>query len=378
MMQWRVTSGSRGIAQMMFGTGDKADFERMLNAMLLRAKTEASRISAQVEAQAASHGSVLSSGTPIRMEELLTPIHENALANAMRLIVQFSENTKIPIAELSKVAMPRLYAFTTEITERMANAANRISLGQMSFQARKRFDQRVEDALKDVGIGFIGGAAIVAENTKNQSKALQLLKVLYDATRSKTEPVFIEELTTGLPEEEAKAAWRYLKDHGLIDTFSIPYTARINGVGVDAIEVAKQRPDLPSANFPLVTYNIVYNTMHVETIENSPVQQGGVQSTQQQTITYSGNQISDLTRFVNELASHLEELPIDAAQKRKADAQLATLRAQLSDEPDPVIVRQAGRTLRNILEGAIGSLLATAVQPTVWGWIDEALRRLFA
>jgi len=366
------------IAQMMFDTGDKADFERMLNAMLLRAKTEASRISAQIEAEAASHGSVLSSGTPIRMEQLLTPIHENALYDAMRLIVQFSGNTKIPIAELNKVARPRLYAFTAEITERMANAANRINLGQMLLQARKRFDQRVDDSLKDVGIGFIGGVAIVAENTKNQSKALQLLKVLYDATSSKTEPVFIEELTTGLPKEEAKAAWRYLKDHGLIDTFSIPYTARINGSGIDAIEAAQHRPDLPSANFPLVTYNIVYNTMHVGTIENSPVQQGGVQSTQQQTITYSGNQISDLIRFVNELASHLEELPIDAAQKRKADAQLATLRAQLSDEPDPVIVRQAGRTLRNILEGAIGSLLATAAQPTVWGWIDEALRRLFA
>jgi hypothetical protein len=118
--------------------------------------------------------------------------------------------------------------------------------------------------------------------------------------------------------------------------------------------------------------------MHVGTIENSPVQQGGVQSTQQQTITYSGNQMSDLSRFVNELACHLEELPIDAAQRRKANAQLATLKAQLSDEPDPVIVTQAGRTLRNILEGAIGSLLATAAQPTVWGWIDEALRRLFA
>jgi cation transport regulator ChaC len=332
-----------------------------------------------VEAEAASHGSALSSGTPIAMEQRLTPIHENALADAMRLIVQFSENTNLPIAGLSEAARTRLVTFTVEITERMANAANRINVGQMFLQARKRFDQRVDNALKDVGIGFIEGKrAIMAENTKNQTKALQILKVLYDVTRSKTEPVFIEELTTGLPEEEAKAAWRYLKDRGLIDTFSIPYTARINGAGVDAIEGAQRWPDQPNANFPLVSYNIVYNTMHVGTMQNSPVQQGGAQSTQQQTITFSDNQIADLSRFVNELASHLEELPIDAAQKRKVDAQLATLKAQLSDEPDSVIVSQAGRTLRNILEGAIGSLLATAAQPTVWVWIDEALRRLFA
>lgn len=72
----------------------------------------------------------------------------------------------------------------------------------------------------------------MTENSTNQSKALRLLQVLYDATRDKTEPVFIEEVNTGLSEEDAKAAWRYLKHRGLIDTFNIPHTARINGAGV--------------------------------------------------------------------------------------------------------------------------------------------------
>jgi hypothetical protein len=40
--------------------------------------------------------------------------------------------------------------------------------------------------------------------------------------------------------------------------------------------------------------------------------------------------------------------------------------AHLSDDPDPVIVRQAGLKLRAITEGAIGSLIAVAVQPAVW------------
>jgi len=42
-----------------------------------------------------------------------------------------------------------------------------------------------------------------------------------------------------------------------------------------------------------------------------------------------------------------------------------------------VIVKQAGRTLRNILEGAAGSLLATAAQPTVWAWIHQVMQKLF-
>jgi len=136
-------------------------------------------------------------------------------------------------------------------TVRMTTAANRMNLTQILNQAQERFNRRVENALKDVGIGFIQGkSAIVTENSTNQSKTLRLLQVLYDATRAKSEPVFVGEVDTGLSAEDAKAAWRYLRDRGLIDIFNIPYTARINGAVVDAIEGAQRRPDQASANFP--------------------------------------------------------------------------------------------------------------------------------
>jgi hypothetical protein len=138
------------------------------------------------------------------------------------------------------------------------------------------------------------------------------------------------------------------------------------------------RPDQPSSSFPSVSYNIVNNTVNVETMNHSPVQQGGVHSAQHQTVTYNQNDLADLNQLVAELTAHLGELPLEPAQRRKADAQVATLKAQLADDPDPVIIGQAGRTLRNVTEGAIGSLLATAVaQPNVWTWVGELMRRLF-
>jgi len=361
-----------------FRTGEKIDFDRMLDDILARAKTLAVSTSAQVEAESAARGTLLSSGTPVVMEQRITPIHETALADAMRLIVQFSERTGIPIPQLGEAAKVKLVSFTSEITQRMVTAASRLNLTLALSQARETFNRRVESALRDVEIGFIQGrSAIVTGNSTNQSKALRLLKALYDATRARTEPVFIEEMNAGLSDEDAKAAWRYLKGRGLIDTFNIPYTARINGAGVDAIEGAQRRPDQPSANFPSISYNIVYNTMHVGTMSNSPVQQGGVNSTQNQTATYSTQDVTDLNRLVTELTSHLDELQIDSRQRQKAEAQIATLKAQLTDEPDPLIIKQAGRTLRNITEGAIGSMLSTAVQPTVWVWVHEIMRRLF-
>jgi hypothetical protein len=57
------------------------------------------------------------------------------------------------------------------------------------------------------------------------------------------------------------------------------------------------------------------------------------------------------------------------SSRQKVSAQIATIQAQLGDEPNAIIVQQAGRTLRNITEGAIASLIATAVQPTVWRWV---------
>jgi len=76
---------------------------------------------------------------------------------------------------------------------------------------------------------------------------------------------------------------------------------------------------------------------------------------------------------VQVLEAHLHELDLDQAAERKAQAQVVTIKAQLADEPDPIIVQQAGRTLRNLIEGATGSLIASPAQPSIWGWVAAAL-----
>jgi len=84
----------------------------------------------------------------------------------------------------------------------------------------------------------------------------------------------------------------------------------------------------------------------------------------------------DLQKFVADFSHHLAELNLDEHLKRKVEAQLATIKAQLDDEPNPVIVREAGRTLRNLTEGVVGNLIATAAQPAVWQSIQKVLELL--
>jgi hypothetical protein len=60
-------------------------------------------------------------------------------------------------------------------------------------------------------------------------------------------------------------------------------------------------------------------------------------------------------------------LNLDSTTRRKADAQVATIEAQLIDEPDPTIVRTAGRSLKAIIENAIAGAIGTTVaNPGVW------------
>lgn len=102
---------------------------------------------------------------------------------------------------------------------------------------------------------------------------------------------------------------------------------------------------------PGVTYNI--GAMH-----NSPFQHISPGGHGTQTTNYSSD---DLRSVVALYRQHVDELGLDDAQRRRADAQVATIEAQLIDEPDPSIIKSAGKSLKTIVEGAIGGAAGTAI-----------------
>jgi hypothetical protein len=214
-----------------------------------------------------------------------------------------------------------------------------------------------------------------AARESSEARALRLLQAIYDRTRDASAPVFVAELapTLGLSEGEAEGAWRYLAEKGLIKTFNIPYTARINATGTDTIENARKRPDRPMPGFGPITYN----TINIHHMEGSSIQQAGAQSNLAQSDGYSAQDLADLRRALDLLTQNLDVLNLDDTAKRKAFTQIATLNAQLTGEADPDSMRQIGKSLRNITEGAIGGLIASAVQPGVWKFVGDVFARWF-
>lgn len=107
-----------------------------------------------------------------------------------------------------------------------------------------------------------------------------------------------------------------------------------------------------------VTYNI--GAMH-----NSPLQHISAGAHGNQSIRYSTD---DLRSIVDLYRQNVAELNLDDSQRRRADAQVATIEAQLMDEPDPSIIKSAGGSLKAIVEGAIGGAAGTALAAApVWG-----------
>jgi hypothetical protein len=158
-----------------------------------------------------------------------------------------------------------------------------------------------------------------------------------------------------------------LREHGLIKGVSLDSLntfgsmGRITAHGVDVVEGTARAP--------------ITVTLHDHRI--SVRQSSNVQIGDSNAITQTmGIQRAELTRFVAEIADHLNELNLDARQMQRAEAQISALKTEVSGDPDPAIVSQALRTLRNITEGAISSLLATAAQPSVWHWVHQIYQSL--
>lgn len=101
-------------------------------------------------------------------------------------------------------------------------------------------------------------------------------------------------------------------------------------------------------------------TINVENMENSQIQQGTDRSTQEMNI--SEGDLADLEQFVQEFRELIEESDINDDVERELRADLAAIESQVdSPNPKPGIVKESLTSLRSVLEGVGGSLLASGV-----------------
>jgi len=115
---------------------------------------------------------------------------------------------------------------------------------------------------------------------------------------------------------------------------------------------------------------VVQNTYNIGSAHNSQILQG---NNSQQTVIDSKVSNDDLNNFLHLMKSHINDLELSPENFKKVNAQLSTIEAQLTDEPNHTIIKEAVNSIKNIVEGVISSLIANVVQPKVWPVIQSFL-----
>lgn len=186
----------------------------------------------------------------------------------------------------------------------------------------------------------------------------QLLKKIYEVTNGDSRiPANAKELcdTIDIPSGESNKVVTYLIHEGLLKARALGGFVIITHYGIKEIEQALSEPESPTQHFPAMS-----NVLIVENMTGSLIQQGTSGSTA--TLNFTGNTWNDVSSLTKQLKDNLERLGLENDQKKELASEIQTVEVQLaSPKPKSGIVREAFKSVRTILEGAAGNVIASGL-----------------
>jgi hypothetical protein len=352
------------VSPSMYRTPTSSDFQRNLLIVGQKAREQAHADDQRIKVEYASRGLGQSGPLIGAVADRFDELHAEATETVMHLIRAFVRRRQLTPTELAAAARPELENLAAELVARIPSlgAGNQQATQQTQAKFTRTFQQRTDAALRDIEIGFIGGRDVAVDQPERnvQANAYELLKEIEHETAGSGNPVLLEQLgdihmTVG----EAKEAYHYLRDKGLIETnFLAAYAARVSALGHDAIREAETTPDKASRAFPAITYNYYLN---VHTMTGSNIQQGTTNSQITATQTITTQQFIDGVRsLVAQIERALPTSDLPAGVQERTREALAELRAAAEVAvPDAGRLRSGLESLKHIMEHATGHLIAT-------------------
>jgi len=190
--------------------------------------------------------------------------------------------------------------------------------------------------------------------SEQKLRRFRFLKYLYERTGgSETEIVPDAEAMrgSGLSKDDFGLVCDYLLKEGLIE--GTLDAVCLTHAGVVEVEAALSQPDRPTEHFPV-------NIIHIEQMSHSQIQQGTVDS--EQSGTFTSLDLAEVAEFVAGLKTILPQLRLTGHDEGIAQSDIATIETQLSSpRPNVGIIKESLRSIRNIAEGALGSMTASAI-----------------
>lgn len=199
-----------------------------------------------------------------------------------------------------------------------------------------------------------------------QRDALRLafLRRLYDETDGSTRAMVpLDQLAEALNLGRADAAriLDYLRAEGLAGVAGAGPLVEITHFGVLEVEESIRNPDRGTEHF---TPAVIQQTILIgNQISNSSIAFAGGDIQQ---VHQPGIDVIELTALVRELAALVARLGLSEDEQRAAALDLETVEVQLrSPQPNRAVLREALKSVRTIVEGAIGGAATPEVADLV-------------
>ncbi len=159
--------------------------------------------------------------------------------------------------------------------------------------------------------------------------------------------------TLGFSREETESIYDYLEGEGLVKAQALGGAIGITHAGIVEVEEALSEPQQPTQHFPA-------NVISIGTMIGGAIQKDVQNSTQ--TVNFGPQETQSIGDFVAKLKQHLPQVPLDNDAHLDATTQIATIELQLkAPKPNKTIIGESLRTVRNLLEGVAGNLVAAGL-----------------
>lgn len=112
------------------------------------------------------------------------------------------------------------------------------------------------------------------------------------------------------------------------------------------------------------------SNIEVGSMTNAAIQQSSPGATQ--SLTFTSQKKVDVAEIVKEMVALLDKLGLSADLEKEAKADIGTVQAQMTKvEPSPGIIKEALKSLKNVLEGATNSAAAAGMTEAVHALIEK-------
>jgi hypothetical protein len=192
---------------------------------------------------------------------------------------------------------------------------------------------------------------------QKDARRFQILEKAYALMEKNSDSLFNQEdiqQALGLSADELNPVMEYLTNEGLFKEIAFGGVYEITHRGIKEYEQAIRQPTERTEHFPAFTE--IHNIINIERMEQSQIQQGTVNSSQEQVITDDKRQRLHAT--IAESRPLIADFG-DPGSREEMMANVDTAAAQLRrNAPSTPIVRESFRSLRTVAEQVGASLIA--------------------